>query len=30
MSMTITLTTNAEQEQWTDAFLKPDGLNLLG
>jgi hypothetical protein len=29
MSTNVTITTYAEQEQWVDAFLKPDGLNLL-
>jgi hypothetical protein len=29
MSTNITITTYTEQERWVDAFLKPDGLNLL-
>jgi hypothetical protein len=29
MSTNVTVTTFAEQERWVDAFLQPDGLNLL-
>jgi hypothetical protein len=29
MSTNVTVTTYVEQERWVDAFLKPDGLNLL-
>jgi len=29
MSTNITITTYFEQQRWVDAFLQPDGLNLL-